>query len=38
LVLRELDVSQVELDALWTFVKKKRLRLRVSRPRYPDPL
>ena len=29
LILRELHVSQVELDALWTFVKKKRLRQRA---------
>jgi hypothetical protein len=29
LILRELDVPQVELDALWTFVKKKRLRQRA---------
>ncbi len=29
LILQELDVSQVELDALWTFVKKKQLRQRA---------
>ena len=29
LLLRELRVSQVELDALWTFVKNKRLRQRA---------
>jgi len=29
LILRELNVSQVELDALWSFVKKKRLRHRA---------
>jgi len=29
LLLRELKVSQIELDALWTFVKKKRLRQRA---------
>jgi hypothetical protein len=29
LLLRELPVSQVELDALWTFVKKKQLRQRA---------
>lgn len=28
-ILRELKVSQVELDALWTFVKKKQLRQRA---------
>lgn len=28
-LLRELKVSQVELDALWTFVKKKQLRQRA---------
>lgn len=31
LILQELDVSQVELDALWTFVKKKQLRQRARR-------
>jgi len=30
LLLREFKVSQVELDALWTFVKKKQLRRRVD--------
>lgn len=30
LLLRELKVSQVELDALWTFVKKKQLRRRAD--------
>ena len=29
LILRELNVSQAELDALWTFVKTKRLRQRA---------
>jgi hypothetical protein len=29
LLLKELKVSQVELDALWTFVKKKSLRQRA---------
>jgi transposase-like protein len=31
LLLQELRVSQVELDALWTFVKNKRLRQRAIR-------
>ena len=31
LILQELEVSQVELDALWTFVKKKQLRQRARR-------
>lgn len=30
LLLRELKVSQIELDALWTFVKKKQLRQRAD--------
>jgi transposase-like protein len=29
-LLRELQVSQVELDALWSFVKKKELRRRAN--------
>jgi hypothetical protein len=29
-LLQELRVSEVELDALWTFVKKKRLRQRAT--------
>ncbi len=29
LLLRELKVSQIELDALWTFVKKNSLRQRA---------
>jgi uncharacterized protein YjcR len=30
LLLRELRVSQIELDALWTFVKKNSLRQRAT--------
>lgn len=30
LLLKELKVSQVELDALWTFVKKNSLRQRAT--------
>jgi hypothetical protein len=30
LLLRELKVSQIELDALWTFVKKNSLRQRAT--------
>jgi ribosomal protein S16 len=30
LLMRELRVSQVELDALWTFVKKNSLRQRAN--------